>query len=227
MADDLRITADTYTVLAAPREARIKEKGSVFLAYADPIADPAAGDARLANLWKAHHDATHIGWARRTVRAQDPDTLPDGAIAAGRADDLLIDESWSDDGEPSGSTGPPILHAIQGTGMVNVQVAVVRWFGGTKLGVGGLVRAYGGAAADALAGARPETVLRSRTLHIEVPHALAGAVYALADREKLKVGSPDYTETGLIIPVDVPLSQIDAVEPEITEVTAGRAVVQR
>ena len=111
-------------------------KGSRFIATAVPVADEDAAKAALAQLRAEMPDATHHCSAWR--------------IAAPSL------ERANDDGEPGGSAGRPILSAIQGRNLVNVAVIVTRYFGGTKLGVGGLVRAYGAAAAAVLDAAGTE-----------------------------------------------------------------------
>jgi len=200
---------DQYLTLACPGEAVLKEKGSQFLAHVYPISSADDADELLAALWKQYHDATHIGWARRLAPP------PHG------------EEKWSDDGEPSGSTGPPILNAIKGADLWDVLAAVVRYYGGTKLGVGGLVRAYGGAAANALADTKKRTVFRTKTLSVEISHERAGAIYALADRLDVRVDTPGYTESGLLLPLIVPLSRVEEVEAAVIETSAGRAQVSR
>lgn len=200
---------DQYLTLARPGEAQLKEKGSQFLAYAYPIRDAEQAEQLLADLWKQYHDATHIGWARRLAPP------PRG------------EEKWSDDGEPNGSTGPPILNAIKGEDLWGVFVAVVRYYGGTKLGVGGLVRAYGGAAAEALALTKKQTIIRTKTLRVSIPHDRAGAIYALCDRMEIRIDTPGYTETGLLLPLIVPLSRVDDVAAAVVDVSAGRAEVSR
>jgi uncharacterized YigZ family protein len=200
---------DQYLTLACHGEAILKEKGSQFLAHVYPISSADEADSLLAQLWKLRHDATHIGWARRLAPP------PHGA------------EKWSDDGEPNGSTGPPILSAIKGADLWGVLVCVVRYYGGTKLGVGGLVRAYGGAAAEALANTKKRTVYRTKTLNVEISHERAGAIYALADRLEVRIDTPGYTEAGLLLPLIVPLSRLDEVEAAVIETSAGRAQVSR
>ena len=82
----------------------------------------------------------------------------------------------SDAGEPAGSAGPPLLAALEGAGLHDVAAVVVRWYGGTKLGVGGLVRAYGGALAAALEGAPTRSGVRAVRLALQYPHARTAAV---------------------------------------------------
>ncbi len=105
-------------------------KGSRFLATVIPVADEAAARQEHAALAASMPDASHHCWAWRIAEP-------------------AIDRA-GDDGEPGGSAGRPILAQLTGRDLVNTAVIVSRWFGGTKLGVGGLVRAYGGAAAQAL-----------------------------------------------------------------------------
>ncbi len=109
-------------------------KGSRFRALAAPVADEGAARLLLADTAAASPEANHHCWAWRFARP-------------------AIDRA-GDDGEPAGSAGRPILAQLVGRDLVGVAVVVTRWFGGTKLGVGGLVRAYGGAAAAALDAAR-------------------------------------------------------------------------
>jgi uncharacterized YigZ family protein len=112
--------------LAAPHQYKETVKKSVFLAQAAPAADAQAAMRLVAQYSVA--DATHNCWAYR-------------AGAAYR---------FSDDGEPGGTAGKPILQAIDGQGYDRVVVVVTRWYGGINLGTGGLARAYGGAAANCL-----------------------------------------------------------------------------
>lgn len=198
---------DAYRTLKGTGEAKLKDRGSVFLAFARPVATAGEADAAVEGWRKQYHDATHVGWARRLAPP------PDG------------EERWDDDGEPHGSTGPPILNAITGADLWGVVVGVVRYYGGTKLGVGGLVRAYGGAAAEAIAAAPVKTVEITATLEVEVSHERAGAVYALAEKLGAKVLAPEYTVEGLKLPLVLLASRAEGAVEEIREATAGRATV--
>jgi uncharacterized YigZ family protein len=109
-------------------------QGSRFVATAAAAADRRQAMAFVEEIRKEFFDATHTAFAYRLG--------PAGA-----------DQRAHDDGEPSGTAGKPILTAIERAGVTGVVVTVTRYFGGTKLGTGGLVRAYGGAAAEALAAA--------------------------------------------------------------------------
>lgn len=121
----------SFKTLSGPTEGIYREKGSKFLAFAFPVADEASAREKLAGLKKKYFEASHHCFAY--VLGPDKDKT--------RA---------HDDGEPGHSAGDPILGQIRSLDLTNVLVVVVRYFGGTKLGVGGLVNAYKAAAADAL-----------------------------------------------------------------------------
>ena len=114
---------DKFQTLLKPAQALLKEKGSKFLAFAYPVENEAQIQEHLQLLRKKHHTANHVCYAY-TTGFQD-------AISYA-----------NDDGEPSNSAGTPILGQIQSCTLSNVLLAVVRYFGGVKLGVGGLRQAY-------------------------------------------------------------------------------------
>ncbi|MBO4743032.1 MAG: YigZ family protein [Bacteroidales bacterium] len=136
MKTDISAPTDVYRSIAAPSEGLYKELGSRFLAFAYPVETEDEARTILAGLRARYHDARHHCCAWR----------------------LGLDGSaWraSDDGEPAGSAGRPILGQIDSEGLSDILVVVVRYFGGIKLGVPGLIRAYKTATADALSNARP------------------------------------------------------------------------
>ncbi|HEU4717093.1 MAG TPA: YigZ family protein [Bacteroidia bacterium] len=123
---------DTYKTVSGPAEGIFKDRGSRFLGFIFPVADEDEVKEKIAALKKEHFGARHhcyafrLGPARQHFRSND-------------------------DGEPSGTAGKPILGQIQSHDLTNVLIVVVRYFGGTLLGVSGLIAAYRGAAADAIA----------------------------------------------------------------------------
>lgn len=122
----------TYSTIAIPAQAEFKDRGSKFLAYAYPVHSPEEVKQQLQALKKEHPKAVHHCYAYRIGT--------DG-----------LQFRANDDGEPSGSAGRPILGQIDSAGLTNVLVVVVRYFGGTLLGVPGLIHAYKTATADSLA----------------------------------------------------------------------------
>ena len=126
---------DAYRSIAAPSEGLFKDNGSRFIAFAYPVETEEQVKERVSALKKEYHDARHHCFAYRLGYQGD----------VWRA---------SDDGEPSGSAGRPILGQIDSLGLSDVLVVVVRYFGGIKLGIPGLIRAYKTSTADALSSAR-------------------------------------------------------------------------
>lgn len=143
---------DIYYTIASPSEGLYKEKGSKFIALAYQVHSEEEVKASMAELKKQFYDARHhcyaysLGADMNRFRAND-------------------------DGEPNHSAGDPILGQIRSAGLSNILVVVIRYFGGTKLGVGGLINAYKTAAAEAIANAtiiqRHETALLR--VHFEYP----------------------------------------------------------
>ena len=123
--------SDTYKTITAPAEAVFTEKRSKFLAFAYPVETVDEVKAKVAELSKKYFDARHVCWAYM--------------LGADRTDFRA-----NDNGEPSGTAGKPILGQINSLELTNVLVAVVRYFGGIKLGTSGLIVAYRQAARDAL-----------------------------------------------------------------------------
>ncbi len=126
---------DNFLTIESPSEGLFKEKGSRFLAFAYPVQDEEEIQLIIENTRKKYHDARHHCYAWRL-----------GAD--------LTHFRANDDGEPTHSAGKPILGQIQSFQLTNVLVIVVRYFGGTLLGVGGLIQAYKSASMDALKNAR-------------------------------------------------------------------------
>ena len=153
---------DAYLEPAGPAEAEEKVKRSLFIARLAPCRDEAGCRAFLGGVQAAHRDATHNCWAY--FLGPNPETA-----------------YCSDDGEPSGTAGRPILGAIKRCGMVNVMVVVTRYFGGVKLGVRGLIEAYGLAADRVLAAAERAERRVTRPVEVRLPYPAIGTVTRLLE----------------------------------------------
>ncbi|RMH21062.1 MAG: DUF1949 domain-containing protein [Acidobacteria bacterium] len=193
------------TVRSAVRHEMPKVKGSRFIASLAPAGDVEQAMDFVAARRAEFRDATHNCFAWR----------------------LALDENafrYSDDGEPAGTAGRPILQEIDGRRLSDVVVVVTRYFGGTRLGTGGLVRAYGGAAAAALE--RAEIVERPvvRTLSIHYPYELSGAVQGVLARFALAPAKADYGAE-IAATVAVPVADAERLAHALREATAGRAQV--
>ncbi len=154
-------TKDTYNSIAAQSEGLFKDNGSRFLAFAYPVESEAEVKEIVQRLKKEYHDARHHCYAYRLG---------------------LDGEPWraNDDGEPSGSAGRPILGQIDSAGLSDILVVVVRYFGGIKLGIPGLIRAYKTSTADALASARVVEKVAGRWYTLHFPYDSLPAVMKLA-----------------------------------------------
>jgi uncharacterized YigZ family protein len=162
-------------VPAGSAEAEIREKGSVFLAVVWPAASEEEARAGLAELARRHPDATHHCWAWRLGRPPR--------------------ERSADAGEPAGTAGVPILRVLAGAGLTDVLAVVVRWFGGVKLGKGGLARAYAAAARAALAGLPVIEHVALVEIALEIPYERVGAVQRLVHPPEVEVAREEYGET--------------------------------
>jgi uncharacterized YigZ family protein len=202
------VSPDDFLTLAAPAEAQTRVKASVFLAHAAPVASEDEARAILAAREKAMWDATHhcSAWKLRG--------------GASRANDA---------GEPSGSAGAPILAAIEGAGLTDTLVIVTRWYGGTKLGVGGLVRAYGEAAALAIEAAPRRVGTAAARLRVRYPYAHTAAVMRVLERAgaaEVEHGYADSGDAG-IAEFSVPAGAESFVRDELREATAGALAPER
>ena len=153
-------TNDTYRSIAAPAEGLFRDNGSRFIAKAWPVASEEEVRQIVAQTRKEYHDARHHCYAYRIGL--------DGAV-------------WraNDDGEPSGSAGRPILGQIDSAGLSDVLVVVTRYFGGIKLGIPGLIRAYKTSTADALAQAQTVEKVAGRWYALHFPYDSLPAVMKL------------------------------------------------
>jgi uncharacterized YigZ family protein len=164
----------SYPVPARQVTAEVREKGSRFLAQVSAVASEQEARAVLAGLARSHPDATHLCWA---LRLGWPPR-----------------ERSSDAGEPSGTAGVPMLQVLRGSGVSDVLAVVVRWFGGVKLGKGGLARAYAAAVRAALE--RLPTVIRVPRvrLAISAPLTRIGAIKRLVHPPEVEMESETYGE---------------------------------
>ncbi|GAA1478373.1 YigZ family protein [Nocardioides aestuarii] len=189
-----------YLVPAHEGVGEVEEKRSRFLAVCRRAADEDAARAVVDELRRTHHDARHHCSAFVLG--------PDAAV-----------ERSSDDGEPAGTAGAPILEVVRGVGVCDVVVVVVRWFGGTLLGAGGLVRAYGDAARLALADAGT----RERALLHEYDVTLSHGDAARLESE-LRGRGVEVLDASYAAAVTLRLGLVDPAPLDgwLAELTAGR-----
>lgn len=190
---------DAYLTLSGGGEAIYTEKRSKFLAFAYPIAHEEEAKQYVAALKKQFYDARHICFAY--ILDYDGSTTRS-----------------NDDGEPSGSAGRPILGAIRSAGLTFTLVAVVRYFGGVKLGTGGLVVAYKTAAAEALSNAPKEERLVMEQLKIEVPYADADVAMRFIREGEGQIIQRDYTETSNVLTIAIRCSLLPPLRDRLSKI---------
>jgi uncharacterized YigZ family protein len=158
---------DNYKTITSKSEGFYKEKGSKFISFAIPVANETEIKEFLDKTRKEFHDARHVCFAYI----------------------LGFDKSahrMNDDGEPSGTGGRPIYGQLQSFDLTNTLVAVVRYFGGTKLGVSGLINAYKTAAQDALKNAEIVTLKINDVYEIIYPYSMMNDVMKIIKEENLE-----------------------------------------
>jgi len=167
--------SDTYCSIASVSEGLFKDNGSRFIAKAYPVETEEQVKVIVDDLKKEYHDARHHCYAYRLG---------------------LGGEKYraNDDGEPSGSAGRPILGQIDSAGLSDVLIVVVRYFGGIKLGIPGLIRAYRSSSADALNNARVIEKVASRKYMVRFPYLAMNQVMKLVKDMSLVQEGQDFGE---------------------------------
>ncbi|ERK72238.1 IMPACT family protein [Leifsonia aquatica] len=186
--------------LAAPAQAELEVRRSRFLAVALPVSGREEATEQIARLRAEHPGANHVCWA---------------LLAGGHS-------GMSDDGEPSGTAGRPILEVLRHHDLEDVLGAVVRYFGGVKLGAGGLVRAYTDAIATALLDAEVIERIPETTLAVTANYADAERIRRWADGEGFTVPDAAYGESVRLTLV-LPEARCTEAVDTIRDLTGGRA----
>lgn len=189
-----------YSTLAGRSEAVLYEKKSQFIAYADHVKTTGQADEFLSSIKKKHYDASH--WCYAFI-------LRDGDI-----------KRRSDDGEPRKTAGMPILDVIVHSGLSDVMIIVVRYFGGTLLGTGGLVRAYGTAARNALRKGEILVYRLCADLVIEIDYTFYDRLISALNSEGAKILSADFTDR-ITLKIRTLAENFPSIEEIIKTVTRG------
>lgn len=185
----------TRRTLQSPASHELVVKHSRFLALAAPVDSPAAALEFIARA--STPEATHNCWAWRI-----------GGLYRS-----------SDDGEPAGTAGRPILSAIDGQGLDQTVVVVTRWYGGIKLGAGGLVRAYGGCAAECLRTAPQCELVEYVDLQLSYPFAHTSAVHAALAQYGAEKRAEEFAAEGVVLQLRLPAEAVDALRGWLRDAT--------
>ncbi|WP_049620934.1 IMPACT family protein [Frateuria defendens] len=195
--------SDTLSTLAEPCRHQEEIKKSRFLALAAPVETP---EQALAFVREASDSAaTHNCWAYRIGQ----------------------DYRFNDDGEPGGTAGRPILQAIEGQGIDQAVVLVTRWFGGVKLGAGGLVRAYGGTAAECLRRAARRPIVPMARLGVHCDFGELALLKARLKEFDAHIEREDFDAEGATLALRLPARHAAEAEARIVDLSRGRSVARR
>jgi len=196
--------AEEYRVLLHEGQGEIEEKKSRFICVVRPVHSEQEAAAFIEEIKKKRWDARHNC----------------SAFVLGSRQELT---RCSDDGEPGGTAGRPMLEVLLGAGLCDVAAVVSRYFGGTLLGTGGLVRAYGGAVKEALSHAEIGVMRYGIKLKVETDYNSVGKMQHLFGRRGISPEA-EYGEA-VCFTVTVPVGECEALQKEITEATNGRAAL--
>jgi uncharacterized YigZ family protein len=189
-----------YSLLSPVHSEQVIKK-SRFLGCVESVTDRAAAVARVAELRARHPGATHVCWA----------LMAGGQSAA------------NDDGEPAGTAGRPMLEVLRHQDLEGVLATVVRYYGGTPLGAGGLVRAYTDCVAQALLLAEKVPVIRQVTLHCELPYALEGWLRRELPEHGARLLDAHHGE-GVAVAIQLPQAQAAALIERLNNAGQGKVV---
>lgn len=198
---------EPYKIVERGGSGEIEEKKSRFIANVSPVETEEEALAFIESMKKRYWDARHNCYA----------------YVIGERAQLM---RFSDDGEPSGTAGKPILEVLLGAEVRNAVIVVTRYFGGTLLGTGGLVRAYTQAAQAGMAESAIRTMRYGIQLHITTDYNSIGRIQYLAGMRKIMIEEPEYTDV-VALKVKVLYEEEDAIRKEITEATAGKALIEK
>ena len=200
--------SDCYFTIAQAAKAETKVKGSRFIGEVALVKDAAGAKTYLESVRKREYAATHHCFAYRLGVGSD------------------IEFKYSDDGEPNGSAGKPIYDCIKGRELSSVIVVVTRYFGGTKLGTGGLVRAYSEAALLALEKAGKKTNYITDTICLTIEFLFYDRILKVIEKLKAKQTESDFSEK-VSMTVQIRKSLTEQFVRELTDISRGTAQIEK
>lgn len=201
---------DKYRVIYGDKDVtytgEIVEKKSRFIAHVKTVETEAEAVAFINEIKKKHYNATHncaafvVGTKKELVRSND-------------------------DGEPSGTAGKPMLEVLMGSDIVNVACVVTRYFGGTLLGTGGLVRAYTDATKEGLAQCKTAMMCLGSRVKIHTDYNTIGKILYELGQRGLEQEASEYTDT-IALTLTIPEEEMPAFKTRITEISSGKSRVE-
>jgi len=188
-------------ILTKSAQTEFTEKRSRFISVLTSVQDQGEARGEVKKMWEHYPDAAHIVYAFRL----------------GKKGDLF---GMSDDGEPHGTAGRPVFEVLKGSGITNILLMVIRYFGGTKLGTGGLVKAYTRAAQEVLSACGTEELTERRTFILQVPYHLHDQIKKILLDEEAVLLDEDFA-TEVRIRGSLPEEAIMRVNQKIRDLSSG------
>ena len=208
---------DAFRTVAGPGEAAFEIRGSEFVGYVGPANTVAEAEAFVEQIRDRHADATHNVPAYRAPAVETGGSGPSDGSAA------MLREYQSDDGEPSGSAGDPALNVLVQQELRNVVAVVTRYYGGTNLGVGGLVRAYGRATREAIDAAGVSEEVPHTHLTVTCAYDDSGTVRGILESADVAFEA-DY-DVDVAFEVHVPVGDAADLADRLRSATSGRVSI--
>ena len=196
------MSSQSYQVPAQTRQVELVVKRSKFLTFVAPATNREEAEHVIRNLRVQHPQANHVCWA----------------YIAGAPNTTI--RSMSDDGEPSGTAGMPILKILEYSGYGDVVVAVIRYFGGTKLGTGGLQRAYCDAASLVLADLPMKLKVTRTSVLLTYDYTHDGSISRLLERYDVEDIDSSYAQQ-VSLSIKIASSELNVFKTQLTNITAG------
>ena len=197
---------ENYVNLIEGGEGEIIEKKSRFIGQVASVKTEEEAYAFIEKIKKKHYDARHNCFA----------------FSIGEDMPLL---RFSDDGEPQGTAGKPMLEVINNSGIHNICIVVTRYFGGTLLGTGGLVRAYTEAAKAGIENSRTRVVQRMFPVNITTNYTDMGKLQYIFNTNEINIADTQFTDE-VVFSIELPFTMKDRIIAEITEATSSRAAIE-
>jgi len=207
--------SEAFRTVAERAEASFEVSGSEFIGYVAPVDSVDAAEAVIEEVEADHPEATHVVPAYR---------VPAGTAAADQPGSVMLREWSSDDGEPSGSAGDPALNVLTQQELRNVVAAVVRYYGGTNLGVGGLASAYSRAVKEAVDAAGVVEDVPHERFVATVDYDDSGTVRGILESEGVEFEA-EYDEQASFT-VRVPVENSDDLRERLRDATSGRVEIE-
>ncbi|MEO3865223.1 YigZ family protein [Rheinheimera fenheensis] len=198
-----------YSILAAATEHLLLEKNSEFLTFLHPVDNRDAAMTWVAHYRARYPDANHVCWAYIIGNTRQPQT-----------------QAFSDDGEPGGTAGKPMLHVLTERELGNCLAVVVRYFGGVKLGAGGLVRAYSNAVSQAASKAELRMVSPSVQLIVSVSFAFEARLRQLLQQYNASLDNVSYSDK-VTLSISLPQDAEQALSEQLINSTAGAVLIHQ